>query len=198
MKKIYYAGISALCLLCIACRENNTSQKNVPVKVKVQKVEAMKTKTVLKFSGTVEEENGTVVSFPVGGTLSQIPVSVGCYVAQGQLLASVDPSTMKNTYDAAQATLAQAQDAYTRMKQLYEKGSLPEIQWVEVQSKLQQAESMEHIAKKNLEDCHIYAPFSGIIAEKFMEIGQNAAPGIPVAKLVQITQVKIKNLLGKS
>ena len=38
------------------------------------------------------------------------------------------------------------------------------MKWVEVQSKLQQAQSMEAVARKNLTDCQLYAPFSGVIA----------------------------------
>ena len=65
----------------------------------------------------------------------------------------------------SRASLVQAQDAYDRMKTLYENKSLPEIKWVEVQSKLQQAQSMESIARKNLEDASLYAPFDGVIGK---------------------------------
>lgn len=100
----------------------------------------------------------------------------GDRVAKGQLIATVDPFSMQSSYDAAKASLAQAEDAYRRMKELYDKGSLPEIKWVEVQSKLQQAKSMEEVARKNLDDCKLYAPFSGIISEKMAEVGQNIMP----------------------
>lgn len=85
---------------------------------------------------------------------------------QGQLLATLDEVSMQNRYQAAKAALKQAEDAYQRMKELHEKGSLAEMKWVEVQSKLQQAQSMEAVARKNLTDCQLYAPFSGVIAEK--------------------------------
>lgn len=144
------------------------------------------------FSGTVEEETGTFVSFPMGGTVKSIDVVIGQKVAAGQLLATVDATSMQSSHDAAQALLEQARDAYARMKQLYDKGSLPEIQWVEVQSKLQQAESMERIARKNLDDCKIYAPYAGVVAAKELEVGQQAAPGMPVVKVVKIGRVKVK------
>ena len=79
---------------------------------------------------------------------------------------ALDEVSMQNTYQAAKAALKQAEDAYQRMKELHEKGSLAEMKWVEVQSKLQQAQSMEAVARKNLTDCQLYAPFSGVIAEK--------------------------------
>lgn len=93
-------------------------------------------------------------------------VHLGQQVNAGQLIATLDPTSMQNSYQAAQAVLEQAEDAYRRMKELHDKGSLPDMKWVEVQSKLEQARSMEQIAKRKLDDCRLYAPFSGIIAEK--------------------------------
>ena len=119
-------------------------------------------------------------------------MGLGDRVAKGQLIATVDPLSMQSSYDAAKASLEQAEDAYRRMKELYDKGSLPEIKWVEVQSKLQQAKSMEEVARKNLDDCKLYAPFSGIISEKMAEVGQNIMPGLPVVKLVTANQLKVK------
>lgn len=51
---------------------------------------------------------------------------------------------------------------------------------------------MEEIARKNLEDCNLYAPFNGVIAEKTAESGQNTMPGMPVVKLVAVNQLKVK------
>lgn len=136
------------------------------------------------YSGTVEEENGSALSFTTGGTIMQLRVKVGDRVHKGQLIASVDPTSIRNNYEMAHASKVQAEDAYKRMKQLHDKGSLPDIKWVEVQSQLQQAISAENIARKNLGDCRLYAPFSGVISEKYAEVGQNAAPGMPVVKLV--------------
>ena len=92
----------------------------------------------------------------------------------------------------AHSTRVQAEDAFKRMKQLHDKGSLPEIKWVETQSQLQQAVSAENIARKNLGDCNLYAPFDGIISEKNAEVGQNAAPGMPIAKLVTTRVLNVK------
>ena len=99
---------------------------------------------------------------------------------------------MQNRYQAAKAALKQAEDAYQRMKELHEKGSLAEMKWVEVQSKLQQAQSMEAVARKNLTDCQLYAPFSGVIAEKSLEVGQNVVPGVQVLKLVSDDRLKVR------
>lgn len=78
------------------------------------------------------------------------------------------------------------------MKELHDKGSLPDIKWVEAQSALDQARSAEHIAAKALADCNLYAPFSGVIADKSVERGQNVAPGSPVGRLVTVGELKVK------
>lgn len=46
------------------------------------------------------------------------------------------------------------------------------MKWVEVQSKLQQAQSMEAVARKNLTDCRLVAPFAGVIAERTWKWGR--------------------------
>ncbi len=194
-KKTYYltTALLSVMMLLAGCqgkeKEANESQK---VKVKVMQVTSGEKSSASRYSGTVEEENGTALSFAVPGTIKTLHVNLGQRVAAGQLIATLDPTSMKSSYDAAKASLTQAEDAYRRMKQLHDNGSLPEIQWVEVQSKLQQAQSMEEIAKKNLKDCKLYAPFSGWIAEKSVEVGQNVMPGSMVAKLVTTSLLKVK------
>lgn len=189
MKFIYKIVTLALIVSLSACKEETKIERS-PARIKVTSVGCNSGSTDT-YSGTVEEETGAAISFQVPGTIEQLPVHVGQYVKAGQLIASVNPATLQNTYNAAVATLTQARDAYERMKQLHERGSIPEIQWVEVQSKLSQAESSERIAKKNLADCRLVAPYSGVIISKELEIGQSAMPGMPVVKLGKIGNVNV-------
>lgn len=162
------------------------------IKVKTMKVTAEVLSAEKSYSGTVEASSGTALSFPVMGTISRIYVQTGDRVTRGQVIAAVDTVTLRSSYNAAKAALNQAQDAYDRLKVLYEEKSLPEIKWIEIQSKLQQAQAMEMMARKNLRDCKLTAPFTGVIAEKVAEVGQNVAPGVPVVKLVAMQQLKVK------
>lgn len=179
-------------LIMIGCKDKKEQTLTQPMAVKTMTVAQQAAGDGQTFAGTMEETVGTQLSFNVSGTLRSINVSTGSRVTKGQLIAEVDDATLRNSHDIALATLSQAEDAYTRMKQLHDAGSLPEIQWVEVQSKLSQAQSAERIARKNLTDSHLYAPFSGVIAEKNAEAGQNVLPGAPVVKLVKTEQVKVK------
>ena len=193
MKKVYLAAGWLLLLALTGCgKQAQVEPSRVPVSVKVMKVSQMAVDATGHFSGTVEEKNRTGLSFSMLGTIKTMNVRLGSRVAKGQLIATLDETSARNSHAAAKATLAQAEDAYNRMKELHDKGSLPEIKWVEVQSKLEQARSMEALAKKHLDDCRLTAPFAGVIADKTGEVGQNVLPGVAVAQLVSATGQQVK------
>ncbi len=176
------------------------------VKVKTETVSASAAEDRLGYTGTIEEMSGTTLSFAGAGTVRLLAVSEGQSVSKGQLIGEIDATSNTNALVMAKAAagqardaLSQAQDAYRRMKQLHDSGSLPEMKWVEVETRLSQAQQMVHqaeaseqIARKGLADTRLRAPFGGYIAAKMAEAGQNVMPGVPVVKLVTIDRVKVK------
>lgn len=192
--KLYQKSIllvGAILPLLGGCMKQSPSAEKAPVEVKVMTVENTDVSTGQSFSGTIEEQDGSTLSFALAGTVKSVAVSDGQRVSKGQLIAVLDDATFRNSYEMAKATLDQANDAYNRMKMLYDNNSLPEIQWVEVDSKLRQAQSSFEIAKKNVADTRLYAPISGFISEKNVEVGNNVMPGTPVVKVVIVDNVKV-------
>ncbi len=185
--------LTILLVMFCACSHESTEKNNprAAVRVKTMTIANNDVKEERSYSGTVEEESGTVVSFSAAGTIKTLSVSEGDNVKKGQLIGTLDDGSLRNAYDIALAALNQARDAYQRMKLLHESNSLPDIKWVDVQSKLSQAESAEKIAKIALDDAKLFAPVSGIVAEKIASIGQTVAPGVPVVKIVDINSVKV-------
>lgn len=175
-----------------SCNEPQNIENSTPkqVKVKTLTVQKASLENSRTYSATIEETGGTALSFASAGTIGKLYVSVGQTVTKGQLIAEIDPISAQNAYEAAKASKEQALDAEKRMKQLYDAGSLSEIKWIEVQTQVKQAVSMEQIAHKSLTDTKLYSPVSGYVSEKLAEAGQNAAPGVPVVKIVQIDKVK--------
>lgn len=172
--------------------EDQQTTANEPIAVRTITVGNAATQSDYNYSGTVEEDNATPLSFTLGGTITSLRVKVGDRVQKGQLIATVNPTSARNSHDIALATLRQAEDAYARLKQLHDRGSLPDIKWVEAESQLAQARSAELLAKKNLDDCSLYAPTSGIVSDKLAEVGQNAAPGVPVVKIVTTRVMNVR------
>ena len=163
-----------------------------PVRVKMMTANPLVSAMSDAYSGTVEAGSSTTLSFSTAGTINQINVTEGQRVAKGQLIGSVDGASAKNAYDIALATLREAQDAYNRMKKLHDANALPEMQWVSVQEKLKQAEAAAAIAKKGMGDTDLHSPISGVVAHKLTDVGQMAAPGIPVVEIMDISTLKVK------
>ena len=75
---------------------------------------------------------------------------------------------------------------------LHDNGSLPEATWVEIQSKVAQAKSQLEVARKNVNDCRLTAPVSGIVGKKLIGIGETALPSQAVVNILDISTVKVK------
>lgn len=144
------------------------------------------------YVGTVEEASTTPVSFGIGGRIASILVRDGQHVKAGDLLATIDSRDAANACAAAEAAMEQARDGYSRARQVYEKGSLPEIKWVEVQTRYNQARNAYDIAKHRLDDCSLYAPVGGTVERVLVESGTHAAPGIPVLNIVNTSSLYVR------
>lgn len=179
-------------ILVTACGTKQAERVEETVRVVVEKASAASDCGQLPYVGVVEEESSTSVSFTGMAMLKTLTVGEGQPVRKGQLLAVIDETQARNALATTKASLDQAKDAYERMKQLHDNQSLPDMKWVEVESKVQQAQSAYDMARKNLEDCRIYAPCSGVVGTKIMGVGETVLPTEPVLTILSIDNVKVR------
>ena len=189
MKQRLYL-VLAIALLLGACSKQPAKRQNV-VKVKTMKVAPARETVTRNYVGTIEEEEGVNVSFNNIGTVARVMVYEGQFVSKGQALAELDGRNIRNAYAMSKTTLDQAEDAYRRMKNLYDKGTLPEIRMVEMESNLQRARSAEAISRKSLDDIVLRAPWSGYVSKVNVHEGANVTPGVSGIHLVKIDRVKV-------
>lgn len=186
------AFLGAVLLLATGCSSSGTRTEAEPLRVGTLVVEPRADLDADVYVGVIEEFNSAALGFPLAGTVARIPVGEGQRVRRGDLLAELDPTSARQTFEAAEASLGQARDACNRLKKLYDENSLPEIQWVEARTRLRQAEAACAIAEKNLGDCRIVAPFDGVVGQKRAAVGETALPGVPVLTLLDIKSVKVR------
>ena len=192
MRRIVYAmGLLAMMGLG-SCSKKENAHAKAPTSVKTEVVSAVHDEGATSFVGIVEEKEATAVSFTGMGVVRRVLVSEGQAVSRGQLLAEMDDTQARNLLSSAEASMAQANDALQRYGQLHDVGSLPEVQWVEIQSKVAQAKAQLAVAKKNLADCRLVAPVSGIIGRKMLGAGETALPSQAVVTILDISSVKVK------
>lgn len=196
MRKVVYLTIMAwtACLLsitCGACKQKEKVQEIPPITVETMVVDSVFGALTRSYVGEVEENLSIALSFPVGGRVERVYVHEGQTVHAGQVIAVVNSSNAQNAYNSAKATLQQAEDAYQRLKKVYDQGSLAEVKWIEMQTTLEKARAMEQIAKKQLDECRLTAPISGVIGTCNAKAGASLLPGEPAVTLLDMGQVAV-------
>ncbi|MCM1373362.1 MAG: efflux RND transporter periplasmic adaptor subunit [Bacteroides sp.] len=182
--------LMAVCGVSCSPKKSDKGIEAIAVTTETVSNEAFNTGT--SYVGTVEEESAVAVSFTGMGTVKRVYVDEGEKVRKGSLVAEMDMTQARNALATAKATHKQATDALERMRQLHENQSLADMKWVEVQTRVEQAEAMLQAAEKMLADCRIYAPMDGVVGRKMLNAGETALPSQPVVTVMSIKNLKIK------
>lgn len=172
-------------------QKKSTNENNTP-KVRVAAATSANETTLFKYSGTIEAYRTVPLSFQVSGTVESVNVSAGDRVQKGQILAKIDPTDLQASYNGTKAKYEQALDAYKRLKEVYEKGSLSDIKWVETTTGLEQAKSMLELTESSLRKSILRASESGIIGEKNIEPGMSSIQVNSSFTIVDIKKVYVK------
>ncbi len=189
MKEIlkYITLLLLVATMLTGCGNLRQKKRNLPDSVPVTAVVVSNGSTeysAYTYSGYLAENYSSLLSFQTGGKLIKVYVSEGSKVKKGDKLAEIDSTQSVNALKSAEATLAQAQDGYDRLKMVYDSGSISEVKWIEMETKLEQAKSMAKSARKNLEDCTLRAPFNGVITSRTMEVGSHVLPSNAFIKII--------------
>ena len=178
------AALSAAVSL-VACRGEEVSRRIQPPVVRVHQVGLADSSNGLLLSGELEADKSVAVSFKGLGTVKSVVAREGQIVRKGQLLATLESGTLEDQHAAAKAKAAQAEDAWKRMEPMHRNGTLPEIKWVELETGLEQARSMEMIARRNLGDARLLSPIDGIVARRNVETGEATPVGAAAFTIVR-------------
>lgn len=191
MRKILFIVLGTA--IVVGCGGNGNKDAKVPVAVEAVVVNGGNDGgNGHNYIGSVEESASTPVSFATSGLITHKYVRDGQLIRKGQLIATVDNSNATNEYEFAKATLDRARDGYARAKIVYERGSLPEIKWVEVQTQYNQALHAAELAKRHLEDCNLHSPVGGTVSNCNFEVGTQIMPGMPLMNVVNTSCLYVR------
>lgn len=190
---VWLVALLVGCSVLTSCSEQKKRTRKAAVKVETLTIGGSNASGKTKdYVGTIEEKTGSTLSFELGGNITSIHVDEGDRVSKGQVLATINPTTLNETHRGALSTLKQAQDAYRRFQPLHKAGTISDIKWVEIESKLEQAKAAEAIARQQLTHTSIRAPFNGVVASKQADMGTYVLPGQPVLKIADVKAVNAK------
>lgn len=189
MKKGFIISAVSLLVLCACSSSGEKPEKVIPVgAVQVKESALAYSKS---YVGQVTAKSHHLILCPHMGTIQDLDVRVGQKVAQGQKVAKVNAPNVNSMYRSSQATLRQAEDGYARAKKVYEAGGLSEIKWMDVQTKLTQAQSAAEISQKSLDDCVMTSPSKGTVSEVYVTVGSDVNIGSRIAMIIDDTALEV-------
>jgi RND family efflux transporter MFP subunit len=164
-------------LLLSGCqdKEPQKSEGDVVRPVKLITVDTVEQSDIRSFPANVVANQGSYLAFRVNGELMEFPVRAGQDVKKGQLLAKLDPEDFELQYEQRKAQFKLASSQLARVKSLYQKSIASKSEYDEAVANEQVAESALKIAKTNLVNSELRAPFDGTIAKVFVKNYENIA-----------------------
>lgn len=154
--------------------------------VRFHTVEASTKTEVLQFPAILEAQNVAILLPKSAGRIASVSVRVGQKVTVGDPLMSVEDSDYrygvqdaKALHSVSTAQLEQAKINLSRFEQLLSSGAATQAQFEEVQISVNLAEAQFNrtaaalgIANSRLKDTTLTAPFTGVIIERNVEVGE--------------------------
>lgn len=151
----------------------------------------------LYFPGTVDADSKVDLSFEVSGRLIEFPASRGAKVAQGDLLARIDPHDYENQVRDAQADLDLAQSSLDRIEKALKSQAVSQEDYSKALAERNKAEANLAIRKKALAETRLTASFDGIVADTYADNYDTIAAGKPVLKLMDTATLTITITLAQ-
>jgi RND family efflux transporter MFP subunit len=152
----------------------------------------------IEVQGTVKADDEVIVPSEMAGTITHIYVKEGDFVKAGQVLADVDSDILKKSLDEVKTGYELANTVYERQKRLWDQKVGSEIQFLQAKSNKESLENRMATVQEQIAKTKIKSPISGSIEEVPVKVGQMAAPGSPVARVVNFSNVKVKADLAES
>ena len=151
--------------------------------VKLYTVRDTSAERIRTFPAVVEAAQVAQLAFRVGGEIIEFPAKAGHEVAQGDIIAKLDPTDYQLVLDQAQARFELAQAQFSRTENLVEQGVISPQQFDEVKSNLDVARANLETARANVRYTELRAPFAGTIAHVFVERYETVQPQRAIATL---------------
>jgi RND family efflux transporter MFP subunit len=145
---------------------------------------------VIEVTGSVEALDDATLSAQTDGPVTML-VDRGARLDRGEPVATIDAEEAQAAVEQAQAQYDLAQDRFERQQPLYRDSVISALEFEQVRSERNQARAALQQARTRLANATIEAPFGGTVEERYLEVGEQAAPGTRLARLVNTRRVKV-------
>lgn len=148
--------------------------------------------------GTVRTKESATIAARVPGTIDELLVAEGATVKKGDALFRVDRANLENAVKLAEIADRKAALDFRRMTRLVAEGAVTRDAFEKAEVQAKSAALQLAVARKNLADSEVCAPFDGVITEKRRDMGDFVSPGAPVLRMDNTSAYEIRFALNAS
>jgi RND family efflux transporter MFP subunit len=170
------------------------------------KVQTNSAENVRSWDGVVESMHQAILSAQTSGRVSELLVDVNDAVTKGAVLArlsNVEQVSGQNRSQAAlrtaQAQATEAEADYRRMNEMFRKRLIARAQYDQSLARrntaLAQLDSAQAGLRESMQQLSyttIRAPYSGVISERHVQVGETIAPGQAIFSMNSPTQLRVR------
>jgi len=153
--------------------DQSDQDKDEAAAIPVETVKPMRADIDAKYSGTAPIEayaDATVIA-KVGGEVREILVEEGDDVTRGQVMARLDGDRLRLEKNQAEANLRKAERDFQRNLDIKDRGLISEGDFEKLQFEMEALKATYDLAALELDYTEIKAPIDGVVAERFIKIG---------------------------
>lgn len=165
--------------------------KQAPVLVTADTVHSGMLRSERTFTGTFEPFREGKVMSEGSGKILAMPAEVGDYVKKGEIIAKVDHTLTDLQRQAVEVQIEGLRKDVERYTLLSAADAIQKVQLEKSELGLRSAEIQRSTLSEQIDRATITAPFSGIITQKFSEIGSFLNPSFPVVQITDIDRLKL-------
>jgi len=192
------AALASLALIAVgpwlsgqeAPPETAAPETRIPT-VPIVVAERRETSLARRFVGRVEPLRTVDIGFQVSGQIVEIAAQEGDFVAEGDLIARLDPVDYELRVERARARDELTAAEYTRVEELARRGVSAEAQLDSSRASRQEAKVALAEAERALRNSRLQAPFDAILVRRMAEEFENVTPASPVLRLQDVSQLLV-------
>ncbi|MGD8558465.1 MAG: efflux RND transporter periplasmic adaptor subunit [Gammaproteobacteria bacterium] len=156
------------------------------------------------FDATVEAIRRSTVSSETSGRISQINFDVDDVVKEGSVLVRITAAATRARLSGLEAAVSEAEAQYNvalaefnRIKEVYQRKLVSKSAFDKAEAELKAADQRLSKARANVEEVleqlkysTVKAPYSGVVAERHVELGEMAKVGDPLLTGISLSELR--------